>query len=116
MQQVWTILLILQQNVLHPSPQESDWSDEDWTRRHTSTQKETEETNLLSDCNLPKPQSEPNSKPEVDKLDMDKLVLEHDNPQEEEIQVTDSLTLPHTMDEEEKGTTEEKMDVETIYQ
>ena len=84
------------QKSLHPSPQESDWSDEDWTGAYTSTQKETGETNLLSDWNLSKPQSEPNSRPGVDKLDMDKLDLEHDNPQEEQIQVTDSLILAPT--------------------
>ena len=44
---------------------------------------------------------------------MGKLSLHHDNPQEEPIQLTDSLIPPPTMDEEEKATTEEKMDVET---
>ena len=47
---------------------------------------------------------------------MDKLDLEHDNPQEEQIQVTDSLIPPPTMDEVEKATMEEKMDAETRYQ
>ena len=73
------------QHILHPSPQESDWSDEDWTGEHTNTQKITGETNLLSDWDLPKPQSNPTSNPEVDKINMDKLSLEHDNPQEEQI-------------------------------
>ena len=50
-------------HILHP---ESDWSDEDWTGAHKSTQKETGETNLLSDWDLPKPQSDPDSKLEVD--------------------------------------------------
>ena len=104
------------QNVLHPSPQESDWSDEDWTGAHKSTQKETGETNLLSDWEMAKPQSEPDSKQEVDKLDMDKVHLEQDNPQEEQIKITDSLMLPPTMKEEEKVTTEETMEVETRYQ
>ena len=44
---------------------------------------------------------------------MDKLHLEHDNPQEKQIQVTDSLILPPTIDQEEKATTEEKTDVGT---
>ena len=64
------------QNVPNPSPQESDWSDKDWTGAHKSAQNNTGETNLLSDWDLPKPQSEPNSKPELDKLDIDKLHLE----------------------------------------
>ena len=49
------------QNILHPSPQESDWSDEDWTGARKNAQKETGETNLLSDWDWPKLQSEPNS-------------------------------------------------------
>ena len=56
-----------------------------------------------------KPQSNLDSKPEVDKINMD-------NPPQEQIQVTDSLILPPTMDKEEKATTEEKMDAETRYQ
>ena len=55
------------QNILHPSPQKSDWSDDIWTRAHKNTQKETGETNLLSDWDLPKPQSDPDSRPEGDK-------------------------------------------------
>ena len=47
---------------------------------------------------------------------MDKVCLEHDNPQEEQIQVTDLLIPPPTMDKEEKATTEEKTDAETRYQ
>ena len=61
-------------NILHPPPQESDWSDGDCTGAHKTTQKETGVTNLLSDWDLPKPQSKPDSKLEVDKLDMDKLM------------------------------------------
>ena len=47
---------------------------------------------------------------------MDKLSLDHDNPQEELTQITNSLILPPTMDKEEKTTTWEKMDVETSDQ
>ena len=104
------------QSILLPSPQESDWTDEDWTRGHTKTQKPVGETNPLSDRDLSSPQYNPDSKPEVDKINMDKLGIDHDNPQEELIQVTDSLILPSTMDEKEKTTTQEKMDVETSDQ
>ena len=41
------------QNVAHLSPQESDWSDGDWTGAHKNTQNETGEINLLSDWDLP---------------------------------------------------------------
>ena len=47
---------------------------------------------------------------------MDKLSLDHDNPQEELIKVTNPLIPPSTMDKEEKATTEEKTDAETRYQ
>ena len=47
---------------------------------------------------------------------MDKLNLEHDNPQEEQLHITDPLILPPTTDEEKKATTEEKTNAETIYQ
>ena len=44
---------------------------------------------------------------------MNKLSLDYDSPQEEQIWVTESLILPPTMDEEEKNMTQEKMDVGT---
>ena len=101
------------QSVPHPSPQESDWTDEDWTGEHTKTQKQIGETNPLSGWDLASPQYNPNSKPEVDKVNMDKLSLDHDNPQEELMQDTSSLIPPPTMDKKEKTTTQEKMNVET---
>ena len=88
----------------------------DWTEGHTNTQKQTRENNLLSDWDLPKPQPNPNSKLEVDKINMEKLSLEHDNPQEEQIQITDSLIPPPKTDEIEKTTIEEKTDARTRYQ
>ena len=89
------------QGTPHPSPQVSDWSDEDWDGTQAKAWKEAGETNLLSDLDLPKPQSEPNSKPEVDKLDIDKLHLEQDSPKEEQIKVTNSLIPPPTTSKEE---------------
>ena len=75
------------QNILHPSPQESDWSDEDWTGGHTNTQKQTGRLTYYWTGTCPNPNLSPDSKPEVDKINMDKLSLEHDNPQEEQIQL-----------------------------
>ena len=66
---------------------------------------------------MPKSQSEPDSKLEVDKLDIDKLYLEQDSPKEEQIEVTDSLIPSPTMsEEEEKAIREEMMEAETRYQ
>ena len=68
--------------LLIPYPK-SDWSDEDWDGTKAKAQKETGQTNPLSDWDVPKPQSEPDSKLEADKLDIDKLHLEQDSPKEE---------------------------------
>ena len=60
---------------------------------------------------MPKPQSEPNSNLEVDKLDINKLHLEEDSPKEEQIKVTNfPIPPPATSKEEEKATTEETME------
>ena len=60
---------------------------------------------------MPKPQSKPDSKPEVDKLDIDRLQLEQNSPKEEQIKVTDSLIPPPmTSKEEEKAMMEEMME------
>ena len=93
-----------------PPLQQSDWSDEDW-RGTYRYKKANGGTNLLADWNLPEPQSNPNSKLEVDTINMDTLCLEHDNPQEEHIQVTDSLIPPPATDREEKATAKEKTTV-----
>ena len=45
-----------------------------------------------------------------------KLSLDHDNPQEEPIQVIYSLIPPPTMDKKEKATTQGKTNVETSNQ
>ena len=43
------------QGALHPSPQESDWSREDWDGTNTKVK---EQTNSLTDYNTPKPQTD----------------------------------------------------------
>ena len=97
------------QSLLHPSLQGSDWSNEDWTGGHTKAHR----ANRLLDWDLPPNQSNPNSKLEVDKINMDKLTLDYDNPQEEQIQVTNSLIPPPALDKQEKITTQEMPDVGT---
>ena len=71
------------QSIPHPSPQESDWTDEDWTGGHTKTQKPVGGTNPLSDWDLYSSQYNPDSKSEVNKINTDKLSLDYDKPQEE---------------------------------
>ena len=70
---------------MHPSPHESDWTDGDWTGAHTKSQKPVGETNLLLDWDSLSHQHNTDSKPDVDKINMNKLSLGHDNPQEEPI-------------------------------
>ena len=57
----------------------------------------------MSDWDLPKLQSEPNSTTDVDKLHIDTLHIGQDSPQEKQVKVTDSL-IPLPMSEEEKAT------------
>ena len=103
------------QNVSHPHPKSHIGQMEigGGTYKYTKAKRGTY---LLSDWDIPKLQSNPNSKPEVDKINMDKINLEHDNPQEEWIHITDLLILPATTDKEETATMEEKTDTETRYQ
>ena len=69
------------QSALHPSSQESDWTDEDWTGEQTEIQKPAVKTHLLSDMDLSSPQYNPNSKSEViDKINIDKLSIDPNNP------------------------------------
>ena len=102
------------QSTQHPSPQESDRTDGDWTGGKTKTQKPVEETNLMSDWDLSSPQYNPNYKPEeIDKINIDKLNLDPDYPEEELLQITESLIPPPTTEEMGKTTTQEKTDIGT---
>ena len=68
----------------------------------------------MSDWDLPSPQYKPDSKSEeVDKINIDKLHLYPDYPQEDPLQVTNPLIPPPTTEEVEKTTTQEKTDVGT---
>ena len=96
------------------SHQESDWMDIDWTGGQTKTQKPVGETNLMLDWYMSSSQYNPDSKPEeIDKINIDKLNLDPDYPQEELLQIADSLILPPTTKEIGKTTTQEKTDAET---
>ena len=63
-------MLICEQGALHPSPQEMDWSSEDWDGTMV---KRKEETNLLMDWDLPKPQPNINQKTDIDGLALSKF-------------------------------------------
>ena len=61
---------------------------------------------------MPSPQYNPDSKPEeIDKINIDKLILDPDYQQDELLQITDSLIPPPMTEEVEKTTMQEKTDV-----
>ena len=68
----------------------------------------------MSDWDLPSPQYNPNSKPEeIDKINIHKLNLDPNYPQEEMLQITNSLIPAPTTEAVEKTKTQEKTDVGT---
>ena len=54
-------------SALHPSPQESDWTSEDWDGTKAKTK------DLLTDSNVPKLQTDIDQKMDVDELALSKL-------------------------------------------
>ena len=80
-----------EQGALHPSPEESDWSSEDWDGMKDKVR---EQTDTLMDFNTPRPQTDIDKTTDVDEVDFSKLQIRQSNPKEEPIEVTDSLTLP----------------------
>ena len=88
-----------EQNGLHPSPQELDWSRKDWDRTKAKRKEETKETNLVSDWDLPKPQPNINQKTHIDRMDFSKLHIGQNDPKEEQVEVTKSLIPLPKIDE-----------------
>ena len=54
----------------------------------------------MSDWNLPKPQPNINLKTDIDRMDFSKLHVGQNDPKEEQVEVTKSLTLLLTIDKE----------------
>ena len=61
-----------EQGALHPSPQELDWSSEDWDGTKA---KRKEEANLLTEWDLPKPQPNIDQETDIDGLALSKLQM-----------------------------------------
>ena len=80
-----------EQGAPHPSPQESDWSSEDWDGTKA---KAREQTDTLIDFNEPRPQTNHDKTTDIDKVAFSKLQIRQSNPKEELIEVTDSLIPP----------------------
>ena len=76
------------QSTQHPLPQESDWMDKDWNGEKTKVKKIVGETNVMSEW-------DPDSKQEqIDKINIDRLNLDPDNPRDEVPQIANSLIPP----------------------
>ena len=72
-----------EQGALHPSPQESDWSSEDWDRTKAKRKKDT---NLLMHWDSPKPQTDIDQKTAADGLSLSKLQIGQRDPTEEHVE------------------------------
>ena len=79
------------QSAPHPSPQESDWSSEDWD---ITEAKAREQTDTLIDFYEPRPQTESDKTTDIDEVAFSKLQIRQSNLKEELIEVTDSLIPP----------------------
>ena len=72
--------LYCKQGVLHPFPQESDWSSKDWDGTKT---KAREQNNSLIDFNDPKPQTNIDQTTDIDKVAFSKLQIRQSSLKEE---------------------------------
>ena len=71
------------QSTQHPTPQKSDWMDEDLNSNgeKIKVKKLAREMDQMSDWDLPSLQYNPNSKPEeIDTINIDRLKLDPDYP------------------------------------
>ena len=91
MWQIWSVVLLLQAGALHPSPQESDWSSEDWDGTKA---KAKEQTNSLMDSNTLKPQTDFDQRTDVNEIPFSKLQTRQNDPKEKLVEVMDSLIPP----------------------
>ena len=82
-----------EQGALNPSLQELGWSSEDWDRTKT---KRKEETNLLTDWDLPKLQTDIDQKTDVDGLVLSKLQIGQNDSKEEQVNMAESFIPPLT--------------------
>ena len=83
-----------EQGALHPSPQNSDWSSEDWD---STKAKAMEQSKSLIDFNVPKPKTSMEQTMNIDKVTFSKLQIGQSDLKEEPFEVMTSLIpLPPT--------------------
>ena len=102
-----------EQGAPHPSPQESDWSNEDW---NNTKAKAREQTYSLMDYNTSKPQTDIDQKTDVKEIAFSKLQVRQSDLKEELLELTDLLIPPPLMkmpeDMVEKNNSNELSEVE----
>ena len=80
-----------EQDVLHPSPQNSDWSSEDWDGNKA---KAKDHSKSLIDFNDPYPQTSAEQTMDIDEVAFSKLQIGQSDLKEEPLEVTKSLVPP----------------------
>ena len=83
--------LYCERGVLHPSPQDSDWSSKDLDGTKA---KAREQTDTLINFNEPRPQTDNDKATDIDEVAFSKLQIGQSDPKEEPIEMTDSLFTP----------------------
>ena len=106
------------QDALHPLPQDSYWSSEDWDG---VKDKKREESKSLIDFSDPKPKVDTEQATHIDEVPFSKLQIGQDNQKEEPLEVTELLVPPPPMTEVSDDTAEntngeELMEVEKRLQ
>ena len=80
-----------EQDALHPSHQESDWSNEDWDGTKARVRGQTD---TLIDFNEPGSQTDNDKITDTNEVAFSKLQIGQSNPKEELIEMADPLILP----------------------
>ena len=91
------------QGAPHPSPQDLDWSSEDW---NSVKEKRREQNKSLIDFSDPKPKMDIVQTMDIDKVPVSKLQIGQDDQKEEPWEVMESLIPPPSMTETSDNTAE----------
>ena len=101
-----------EQGALHPLPQNSDWSSENWDGNKA---KAKEQDKSLIDFNDPKPKTSTKQTTDIDEVAFSKLQIGQSDLKEEPLQVMKSL-IPPPSTMEASGDTTENTDVEGLME
>ena len=98
------------QGAQHPSPQNSDWSSEDWDGNKAKTK---EQNKSLIDLSDPKPKTDMEWTMDIDERPFNELQIGQDDSKDEPLEVTESLVptpqVTETSDDTAENTDEEEL-------